>query len=203
MLYESIKKLVQYGIDTGLTPECERIYTTNLLLDVFHEDNWEDVSCDLTDLVLKDILADLLKEAVTRGIIEDSIGYRDLFDTRLMNCLLPRPAQVQNDFWRHYQVISGIRHSVLYKFSQDSDYIRRYRIKKDRRWNVDTDYGTLDITINLSKPENVSESHCRCARMTSVSDLPEMSALYGERRVCRTPRSPGQRESPHHSDHGQ
>mgnify|MGYP005916603297 FL=1 len=94
MLYESIKKLVQYGIDTGLTPECERIYTTNLLLDVFHEDNWEDVSCDLTDLVLKDILADLLKEAVTRGIIEDSIGYRDLFDTRLMNCLLPRPAQV-------------------------------------------------------------------------------------------------------------
>ena len=62
MLYESIKKLVQYGIDTGLTPECERIYTTNLLLDVFHEDNWEDVSCDLTDLVLKDILADLLKE---------------------------------------------------------------------------------------------------------------------------------------------
>ena len=52
MLYESIKKLVQYGIDTGLTPECERIYTTNLLLDVFHEDNWEDVSCDLTDLVL-------------------------------------------------------------------------------------------------------------------------------------------------------
>lgn len=100
MLYESIKKLVQYGIDTGLTPECERIYTINLLLDVFHEDNWEDVSCDLTDLVLEDILADLLKEAVTRGIIEDSIGYRDLFDTRLMNCLLPRPAQVQNDFWR-------------------------------------------------------------------------------------------------------
>ena len=86
MLYESIKKLVQYGIDTGLTPECERIYTTNLLLDVFHEDNWKDVSCDLTDLVLEDILADLLKEAVTRGIIEDSIGYRDLFDTRLMSC---------------------------------------------------------------------------------------------------------------------
>ena len=153
MLYESIKKLVQYGIDTGLTPECERIYTTNLLLDVFHEDNWKDVSCDLTDLVLEDILADLLKEAVTRGIIEDSIGYRDLFDTRLMNCLLPRPAQVQNDFWRHYQESPESATQFYYKFSQDSDYIRRYRIKKDRRWTVDTDYGTLDITINLSKPE--------------------------------------------------
>lgn len=155
MLYESIKKLVQYGIDTGLTPECERIYTTNLLLDVFHEDNWEDVSCDLTDLVLEDILADLLKEAVTRGIIEDSIGYRDLFDTRLMNCLLPRPAQVQNDFWRHYQESPESATQFYYKFSQDSDYIRRYRIKKDRRWTVDTDYGTLDITINLSKPERI------------------------------------------------
>lgn len=155
MLYESIKKLVQYGIDTGLTPECERIYTINLLLDVFHEDNWEDVSCDLTDLVLEDILADLLKEAVTRGIIEDSIGYRDLFDTRLMNCLLPRPAQVQNDFWRHYQESPESATQFYYKFSQDSDYIRRYRIKKDRRWTVDTDYGTLDITINLSKPEKI------------------------------------------------
>ena len=202
MLYESIKKLVQYGIDTGLTPECERIYTTNLLLDVFHEDNWEDVSCDLTDLVLKDILADLLKEAVTRGIIEDSIGYRDLFDTRLMNCLLPRPAQVQNDFWRHYQESPESATQFYYKFSQDSDYIRRYRIKKDRRWNVDTDYGTLDITINLSKPEKESESHCRCAQCFCFG-LPEMSALYGERGVCRAPRSPGQRESPHHSDHGQ
>ena len=172
MLYESIKKLVQYGIDTGLTPECERIYTTNLLLDVFHEDNWEDVSCDLTDLVLKDILADLLKEAVTRGIIEDSIGYRDLFDTRLMNCLLPRPAQVQNDFWRHYQESPESATQFYYKFSQNSDYIRRYRIKKDRRWNVDTDYGTLDITINLSKPEKDPKA-IAAARNASVSAYPK------------------------------
>lgn len=172
MLYESIKKLVQYGIDTGLTPECERIYTINLLLDVFHEDNWEDVSCDLTDLVLEDILADLLKEAVTRGIIEDSIGYRDLFDTRLMNCLLPRPAQVQNDFWRHYQESPESATQFYYKFSQDSDYIRRYRIKKDRRWTVDTDYGTLDITINLSKPEKDPKA-IAAARNASVSAYPK------------------------------
>ena len=153
MLYESIKKLVQYGIDTGLTPECERIYTTNLLLDVFHEDNWEDVSCDLTDLVLKDILADLLKEAVTRGIIEDSIGYRDLFDTRLMNCLMPRPAQVQKEFWDRYQDDPQKATDYFYKLSQDSNYIRRYRVKKDQKWKVDSPYGEIDITINLSKPE--------------------------------------------------
>ena len=142
MLYESIKKLVQYGIDTGVTPECERTYTTNLLLDVFHEDNWEDTDCDLTDLVLEEILADLLQEAVSRGIIEDSIGYRDLFDTRLMNCLLPRPAQVQSDFWRQSEISPEAATVFYYKFSQDSDYIRRYRIKKDRRWTVDTKYST-------------------------------------------------------------
>ena len=97
MLYESIKKLVQYGIDTGITPESERIYTTNLLLDVMKEDDYEDVDCDLDHIVLEDVLADLLDEAVKRGIIEDSITYRDLFDTRLMNCLMPRPAQIQEN----------------------------------------------------------------------------------------------------------
>lgn len=172
MLYESIKKLVQYGIDTGLTPECERTYTTNLLLDVFHEDNWEDRDCDLTDLVLEEILADLLQEAVSRGIIEDSIGYRDLFDTRLMNCLLPRPAQVQSDFWRQYEISPEAATVFYYKFSQDSDYIRRYRIKKDRRWTVDTKYGTLDITINLSKPEKDPKA-IAAAKLAKQSGYPK------------------------------
>ena len=73
MLYDAIKKLVQYGINTGITPESERIYTTNLLLDLFHEDNYEDVDCDLNNLVLEDILAELLDIAAERGIIENSI----------------------------------------------------------------------------------------------------------------------------------
>ena len=153
MLYESIKKLVQYGINTGLTPESERIYTTNLLLDLFKENNYEDTDCDLDSIVLEDVLADLLNEAVARGIIEDSIGYRDLFDTKIMNCLMPRPAQVQDAFWKKYEESPENATAFYYKLSQDSDYIRRYRIKKDRKWTVDTEYGTLDITINLSKPE--------------------------------------------------
>lgn len=153
MIYESIKKLVQYGIDTGLTPGSERIYTTNLLLDLMQEDEYEDVDCDLSHIILEDILKDLLDEAVNRGIIEDSVTYRDLFDTKLMNCLMPRPAQVQERFWKEYEKSPETATEFYYKLSQDSDYIRRYRIKKDRRWTVDTEYGTLDITINLSKPE--------------------------------------------------
>ena len=81
MLQESIKKLVQYGINTGLTPECERIYTTNLLLDVMKEDEYTDPDCDLSDIVLEDVLKDLLDAAVEKGLIEDSVVYRDLFDT--------------------------------------------------------------------------------------------------------------------------
>ena len=98
MIQESIKKLVQYGVNMGLTPECERIYTTNLLLECMQEDEYTNPDCDLTNIVLEDILRDLLDEAVKRGIIEDSVTYRDLFDTKLMNCLCPRPAQVIEKF---------------------------------------------------------------------------------------------------------
>ena len=153
MICEAIKKLVQYGIDTGLTPESERTYTTNLILDVMKEDSYEDVDCDLSDIVLEDVLSELLDEAVKRGLIEDSVTYRDLFDTRLMNCLMPRPAQIQERFWKEYEKSPEDATAYYYKLSQDSDYIRRYRISRDRKWTVETQYGTLDITINLSKPE--------------------------------------------------
>lgn len=168
-LYENIKKLVQYGIDTGITPECERIYTTNLILELFHEDNYEDVTCELSNLNLEKILEELLNEACSRGIIEDSITYRDLFDTKLMNCLLPRPAQVQQTFWGNYQISPEEATNYYYKFSQDSNYIRRYRVSKDMKWTVDTDYGTLDITINLSKPEKDPKAIAAARNATAVS----------------------------------
>lgn len=153
MLYKNIKKLVQYGINTGLTPECERIYTTNLLLELFHEDSYEDTDIDGEEIELEVVLKELLDEAVARGIIEDSIVYRDLFDTKMMNCLMPRPAQVQAEFKKYYEVSPEEATNYFYKLSQDCDYIRRYRVKKDRKWKVDSEYGEIDITINLSKPE--------------------------------------------------
>nr|P45981.1 RecName: Full=Galactose-1-phosphate uridylyltransferase; Short=Gal-1-P uridylyltransferase; AltName: Full=UDP-glucose--hexose-1-phosphate uridylyltransferase [Butyrivibrio fibrisolvens] len=154
MLQESIKKLVQYGIDMGLTPECERIYTTNLLLECMKEDEYIDPDCDLSNIILEDVLKELLDEAVNRGIIEDSVTHRDLFDTKLMNQLCPRPKQVIDDFNRIYDNHGPIAATdYFYKLSKASDYIRTYRVKKDLKWTCDTEYGTLDITINLSKPE--------------------------------------------------
>ena len=152
MLSENIKRLVQYGIDAGLTPECERIYTTNLLLELFHEDDYEEVEVN-GEKELEEILEELLDEACSRGIIENSVVYRDLFDTKMMNCLMPRPAQVQETFWKKYEESPEAATDYYYKLSQDSDYIRRYRVKKDWKWTVDSPYGEIDITINLSKPE--------------------------------------------------
>ena len=151
-LYELIAALVQYGIDTGLTPACEKIYTTNLLLDQFHEDDYEEPDT-IPSLSLEEILERLLDEACRRELIPDSITYRDLFDTRLMNCLMPRPSQIQETFREKYAVSPKEATDYFYKLSQDSNYIRRYRVCKDQKWKVPSIYGDIDITINLSKPE--------------------------------------------------
>ena len=182
MLSEKIYRLVQYGIDTGLTPECEKNYTINLLLELFKEDDYrapEENGCaagDGSGLLAADekpelepILKDLLDEAVMRGIIPDSIVYRDLFDTKLMNCLMPRPAQVRKEFWERYEKSPEDATDYFYQLSQDSDYIRRYRIKKDRKWVVTSDYGDIDITINLSKPEKDPKAIAAAKNAKSVS----------------------------------
>ncbi len=153
MLSGDIKRLVNYGIESGLMDECERIYATNLLLDCFKEDEYvdEDVSGKSTEL--EDILSELLAEAVKRGLCEDSVVYRDLFDTRLMNCLTPRPAEVQRVFFEKYKESPQAATDYFFNLSRKSNYIRTARVARDLKWTIDTDYGTLDITINLSKPE--------------------------------------------------
>lgn len=152
MLSENIAELVEYGIQTGLTPECERIYTTNLLLDIFKEPAYEERKPSAAGN-LEEILESLLEEGIRRGLLEDSPAYRDLFDTRLMNCLLPRPSKVQEVFWEKYGLSPAKATDYFYKFSKDSDYIRRYRAKKDMKWKAVSPYGQIDITINLAKPE--------------------------------------------------
>lgn len=149
----NIKKLVQYGINCELIPESERNYSTNLLLDIFGVSNYEDSNVTGEELILDDILTALTDEACKIGLIEDSITYRDLFDTKLMNCITPRPSQVIDTFRRKYDISPQEATDFYYKFSQDTNYIRRARIAKDRKWKVSSPYGDIDITINLSKPE--------------------------------------------------
>lgn len=156
MIQEEIKKLAAYGITTGLVPKEDEIYTVNRLLELFELDEIEESKEEVqvsTDK-LEEILGKLLDYAYEAGIMkENSIVYRDLFDTKIMSILLPRPSEVIHKFKALYQENPEKATDYYYKFSCDSDYIRRYRIQKDKRWIAPTAYGDLDITINLSKPE--------------------------------------------------
>ena len=153
MLDFYIKQLVDYGVSSGLIPENERVYSTNLLLEIYGKDNFSDPDISETSLPLDEILNNLLDIAVDEGLIEDSVTYRDLFDTKLMNCITPRPSQLQIRFWFLYETSPKEATDFYYDFSQNTNYIRRDRIAKDLKWKVPSEYGDIDITINLSKPE--------------------------------------------------
>lgn len=149
-----IAALAEYGLKTGLITEDDRIFVINSILDVMKMDEYDE-PYKIPDMNLEFILHILLTEACVWGLIPDpdSIVYRDLFDTRLMACLTPRPSEVIRKFRSDYAVSPVTATDNYYKMSCDTDYIRRYRIVKDIKWKTVTEYGELDITINLSKPE--------------------------------------------------
>lgn len=154
MMQQNIRKLVQYGLLTGLIEKEDEIYTTNRLLELFGLDELEDggnVSMSVKEL--EPVLKEMLDYACEKGLIEDSIVYRDLFDTKIMGLLTPRPSEVIRTFREKYEKDPKEATDYFYKLSRDTDYIRRYRIEKDQKWISSTKYGDLDITINLSKPE--------------------------------------------------
>lgn len=156
MIQKNIRKLVQYGLQTGLITEADKIYTTNRLLELFHldepEDGEEEPGMSVDEL--EEVLSAMMDYAYEQGIMtENSIVYRDLFDTKIMSMLVPRPSEVIAEFEARYGKSPEEATEYFYKLSQDTDYIRRYRIRKDQKWIAPTKYGDLDITINLSKPE--------------------------------------------------
>ncbi len=173
MVYEAISKLVRYGLDTGLITEVDRIYATNQILDVLHMDEYEETDPGREPVDLEAVLKELMDYAHETGVMpEDNITYRDLFDTRLMNCLMPRPVEVVHAFWKKYQDSPKAATDYFYKLSQDSDYIRRYRVCKDMKWVAASKYGDLDITINLSKPEKDPKA-IAAAKLAKQSGYPK------------------------------
>ena len=153
MIDHSIRQLVDYGVRTGLLEACDRAYAVNALLEELKLDSYADPG-DVSEAPLPDILTALMDDAHARGVLpEDSIVYRDLFDTALMGRLTPRPSEVNRRFAALYAQSPETATDWYYAFSQDTNYIRRDRIVKDVQWKAPTEYGELDITINLSKPE--------------------------------------------------
>lgn len=152
MINTYVKQLCDYAVHCGLIKEEDRIYCTNRILDLLCLDCFDEPE-NVPAAELEDILASILDYAAEKGLIENSVVYRDLFDTKLMSVFVPLPSAVREKFWTLYAESPQKATDWYYKFSCDSDYIRRYRMKKDMRWVTETDFGTMDITINLSKPE--------------------------------------------------
>ena len=147
-----ISELVSYGMLNGLIAEDDKVYVINRLLELFDKKDfvWSDEPVRPIHLILKD----MTNYAIGQGILEDdTITTKDLFDTKIMGLITPMPSQVREKFRRLYSESPKLATDYYYKFSQDTNYIRRDRIEKDEKWTTDTEYGQIDITINLSKPE--------------------------------------------------
>jgi len=153
MINTLINELVTYGVRTGLVAPADQVYVTNQLLELF--DRMEYTLEEITEeRRLADILDDLTDYAFAHGILkENTITMRDLFDTKIMGILTPAPSVVRRQFSAIYSVDPRLATEYYYKFSQITNYIRTDRIEKDEKWVTDTEYGPIDITINLSKPE--------------------------------------------------
>ena len=149
---EAIKALVSYGLECGFYKSEDKIYITNRLLEVLGEDSYDEPETNVT-ADIEQILDTLCDYARSKGLISEGNVANDLFDTKLMGAMLPMPSEINDKFWRLFEKSPVEATDFFYKFSCDTNYIRRYRIAKDVKWTTPTEYGEIDITINLSKPE--------------------------------------------------
>ena len=166
-IFEAIKSLVNYAINNQMIEKEDEIWATNQICEALSIDTYEE--CEAKENDLEKILAVILDYAVSNGLCEDSVVYGDLFDTKIMGLITPRPSYVINKFNSLYEKSPKCATDFYYKLSQDSNYIRRYRIKNDLKWITKTEYGDIDITINLSKPEKDPKAIAAALKMKSAS----------------------------------
>lgn len=154
MITAVIQELIQYGLTHNLISEDDRVYTTNRLLELLEITEFTPGSSDVPVRALHEILEDILDYAIAQNLLDDdTITTKDLFDTKVMGLLTPPPSYVRKTFQEKYNHFPQEATDYYYQFSQATNYIRKDRIAKDVKWVTDTDYGPIDITINLSKPE--------------------------------------------------
>ena len=171
-----IDSLVSYAMNTGLAEPCDHQVLVNRLLDLLRLDSYTP-SEEPQSEDLEEILAGILDYACEKGLCDDGITARDIYDTRIMGALTPMPREIIKTFWEKYAADPVAATDWYYKLSCDTDYIRRYRIKKDMRWVYDGEYGPIDITINLSKPEKDPKA------IAAAKNAPQSS--YPKCQLCR------------------
>ena len=178
MIYDSIKKLVTYATEHYLIHPVDRTWATNRILEALHLDEYVEPETAFSDVDLEETLAELLDYAAANGLIEENTTlYRDLFDTKLMGLLTPAPHEVIDTFTTLYSESPEAATDYYYKLSRDTDYIRTYRVKKDLRWVYKSEFGDLDITVNLSKPEKDPKA-IAAARNAAKSSYPKCALCH-------------------------
>ncbi|MBQ4598696.1 MAG: UDP-glucose--hexose-1-phosphate uridylyltransferase [Clostridia bacterium] len=178
MIYDSIKKLITYAEEHFLISPVDHVWATNRILEALNIREYVEPTTNFSDVDLEETLAELLDYAAANGLIEDNTtAYRDLFDTKLMGLLTPAPHEVIDMFTALYSESPEAATDYYYKLSRDTDYIRTYRVKKDLRWVYASEFGDLDITINLSKPEKDPKA-IAAARNAAKSSYPKCALCH-------------------------
>lgn len=172
-IYQQIQRLIQYGLQKKLIAHEDIDYVRNQLLAILQLDEFKAVKTSEDELNSpREILDGMLDWAFERGLLENnSVTYRDLLDTKLMDCLMPRPSEVIREFKKRYNQNREDATDYFYQLSKDSNYIRRDRIAKNKHWYSETEYGALEITINLSKPEKDPQA-IAAAKSLKQADYP-------------------------------
>ena len=153
MIYDDIQRLISYALMNELITQDDIFVVRNQFMEVFGLCDWQESNAECSDETVDEILAPLIDYACKNGIINDTANSRDLFDTKLMGILTPMPREVIADFGRNYRISPKQAAERYFDFCKKVNYVRAERIAKDMKWTYDCEYGTLDITINRSKPE--------------------------------------------------
>ena len=174
MINEYINELVAYGLNQGLVDPEDEVYVTNRLLELFQLTEHEGTAKEVrSERELSQILNDMLEYACRQGMLaEETITEKDLFDTKIMGILTPHPSVVRRQFWDKYNISPKAATDFYYQFSQATNYIRKDRIAKDEKWTANTEFGAMDITINLSKPEKDPKA-IAAAKLAKQSGYPK------------------------------
>lgn len=164
MINSYISELIAYGINKGLVDSLDKVCVTNRVLEIlglyeYQEENPKEIR----EIHL--ILNDILNYAIDKGLVEDTTINKDLFDTKIMSALTPNPSVVINKFYSLFEENKKAATDYYYDLSQATNYIRVDRIRKDEKWSTETEYGLIDITINLSKPEKDPKDIARAGQM--------------------------------------
>lgn len=152
-IYTLIQEVINYGLNKNLINKHDEIYSRNLILDCFNLDNWEEKNISFKNRDIEDILIDICQWAIENNLINNSPAEMELLDTKIMNCISPRPSEVIRKFYADFQESPELATKNYYNFSENTNYIRKKRIERNLHWFSPTQYGDFEITINLAKPE--------------------------------------------------